>query len=128
MAYKHIEIIGSCNVPGRGLIFITLDRTTRPGEVVEVGGKIWKVTSVELSESQPQAGLVVTPFTESDAKRETANDAKKLLEALFSPMMEATPDLPVENNPAEEMVLHNPLAGMMAPTPPLPKPALPRFR
>jgi len=123
MAYKHIEILGTYNVQGRGQVFLTLDRTVRAGEVIEVNGKTWKVKSVEVSDSQPHAGLVVAPFTESDAKQATAQDAKNILQAIFTPMLEAPEHGGDELPPAAELLLHNPVAGMIPP--PLPKPQSP---
>lgn len=119
MAYKHIEIIGMYNVQGRGQILLTLDRTVRAGEVIEVNDKIWKVKSVEVSDSQPHAGLIVIPFTESDAKQATAQDAKNILQDLFMPMLEASSEQSEGLPQAAELLLHNPVAGMIQsqPTP-----------
>lgn len=121
MSYKHIETIGIYNVPGRGQVLLTLDRTIKFGEIIETGGKIYRVTSVEVSDAQSHAGLGVVPFTEADAKQATARDARNLLQALFAPMLEATPELPEQINPAAEIVLHNPIAGMISVPPKPPK-------
>lgn len=126
MAYKHIETIATYQISGRGTILVTLDRTVKAGEIIEVGGKTWKVIGVEVSETQPHAGLQVVPFSESDAKRATAQDAKNLLQAIFAPMLEATPEPPGDMHPAAEIVLQNPVAGMI--TPPLPQRPQPQPR
>ena len=120
MAYKHIEIIGAYNVPGRGQVFLTLDRSTKPGEVIEVDGKTWKVTNVELSDVHPHAGLVVVPFTEADAKQATARDAKNLLSSIFGPIHEATNFSLDQPAVVVETALHNPITGLI---PASPKPA-----
>lgn len=109
MVYKQIATIGAYNVPGRGQVLLTLDRTVKPGEVIEAENRTWRVTSVEVAEHQPHVGLCVTPFTEADAKQVTARDAKSLLDALFAPELAIMPDQPEAASPVLEVMLANPV-------------------
>lgn len=114
MVYKQIAIIGAYNIPGRSQVLLTLDRTVRPGEIIEAENKTWKVTSVEVAEYQPHVGLCVVPFTEADAKQVTARDAKSLLDALFLPVIDAPANQGDAAN-AAEVIMSNPLASMIPP-------------
>jgi hypothetical protein len=113
MVYRQIATIGAYNVPGRGQVLLTLDRTVQAGEIIEAENRTWRVTSIEVSTSQPHVGLCVVPFTESDAKQATARDAKSLLEALFSPLMEPSPEAAEASNPALGIGLTDPMVGII---------------
>lgn len=112
MVYKQIATIGAYNIPGRGQVLLTLDRTCRPGEIIEAENRTWKVTSIEVAEHQPHIGLCVVPFSEADAKQVTARTAKSLLDALFSPELTVMPDQPEAASPSLEVMLTNPGLGM----------------
>jgi hypothetical protein len=113
MVYKQVATIGAYNIPGRGQVLMTLDRTIQPGEIIEAENKTWRVTSVELSNSQQHIGLCVVPFTESDAKQATARDARSLLDALFSPELDKTPNDAEASNPALEIMMTDPMIGVI---------------
>jgi hypothetical protein len=111
MVYKQIATIGAYNIPGRGQVLLTLDRTCRPGEIIEAENRTWKVTGIEVAEHQGHIGLCVVPFTEADEKQVTARTAKSLLDALFSPELAIMPDQPEAASSVLEVGLTNPVSG-----------------